>query len=563
MIGETNGLLVMASCGRAGEDSLERHLYPSCPQQTPPPSFSPMRHSLSGKFTILLSATLLAGFGVACSSSSGTAQKGNSGGGGRKGGALASGGVNGSATGGSSGAGASNSGGNATGGNGTTTGSSGIGGYSSGGMSSCTGSGGGTTATCSAPASAVDGVCGLSYGVAESSAPTSGLCAAGRPSQVSGSGPWIWTCTGVEGGATASCSACVGPTVITASTAGASSWAAAKAKQAPVNELPGEFTTPYAQPLSTLAWEDGIYISRDGLSLYATYIPMDLLKAVLDSVSPTLFYLYRRGPTLAGQVFPTNISPPNPWLHADVAIAQRSATSVPFTSWCLSNLHMATGYDLGAFQGDLNTAHTGYDRVVYTDDSLAPGGPKIALLQNVGLSPSPTGMALPSPLNTAGTEFDNPHIELVGGVLALFFDSQDLQGVTGGKHVFYSTSVDNGVSWSSPTEATTVNDTTVTKLGGPAQQPHLYNDGSVWWLYFGAANAADFKQAIYRAPQGTPGDWNSWGAPTLVVSAGTTMGVGEPTVTSHGDLSFVAIYQNGSGTAVDTYDADPWYLPHQ
>ena len=77
------------------------------------------------------------------------------------------------------------------------------------------------------------------------------------------------------------------------------------------------------------------------------------------------------------------------------------------------------------------------------------------------------------------------------------------------------------------------------------------------------ANPADLKQAIYRAPQGTPGDWNSWGAPTLVVSAGTTLGVGEPTVTSHGDLSFVVIYQDGSGTTVDTYDADPWYLPHQ
>jgi len=44
-----------------------------------PSKLRPMRHS---KFTILLSATLLAGFGVACSSSSGTAQKGNSGGGG-------------------------------------------------------------------------------------------------------------------------------------------------------------------------------------------------------------------------------------------------------------------------------------------------------------------------------------------------------------------------------------------------------------------------------------------------------------------------------------------------
>jgi hypothetical protein len=42
-----------------------------------------------------------------------------------------------------------------------------------------------------------------------------------------------------------------------------------------------------------------------------------------------------------------------------------------------------------------------------------------------------------------------------------------------------------------------------------------------------------------------------------------TAGVGEPSLTSRGDLSFVVITRNPSGTAVDTYDADPWLMEHQ
>jgi hypothetical protein len=45
----------------------------------------------------------------------------------------------------------------------------------------------------------------------------------------------------------------------------------------------------------------------------------------------------------------------------------------------------------------------------------------------------------------------------------------------------------------------------------------------------------------------------------VVVSAGTTAGVGEPSLTSR---SFVVITRNPSGTAVDTYDADP-FIEHQ
>jgi len=40
--------------------------------------------------------------------------------------------------------------------------------------------------------------------------------------------------------------------------------------------LPDEYGTPYRQPHSTLAWEDGIFISRDGLHMYAFYAPADM-----------------------------------------------------------------------------------------------------------------------------------------------------------------------------------------------------------------------------------------------------------------------------------------------
>ena len=38
-------------------------------------------------------------------------------------------------------------------------------------------------------------------------------------------------------------------------------------------------------------------------------------------------------------------------------------------------------------------------------------------------------------------------------------------------------------------------------------------------------------------------------------------GVGEPTLTSNGDISFVVIYARPNPTAFDNFDADVWYLP--
>ena len=110
-------------------------------------------------------------------------------------------------------------------------------------------------------------------------------------------------------------------------TASLQSWNATKAAQYPVNELPGEFDAPYQQPLANLAWEDGLYITRDGLTLYATYIQMDILQAVLSGATPATFYEYERG-DLIGQDFSNPISGQTyTWLHADVAMSQRTSVT--------------------------------------------------------------------------------------------------------------------------------------------------------------------------------------------------------------------------------------------
>ena len=57
-------------------------------------------------------------------------------------------------------------------------------------------------------------------------------------------------------------------------------------------------------------------------------------------------------------------------------------------------------------------------------------------------------------------------------------------------------------------------------------------------------NPSDNKPATYRAKQTTAGNWDAWGTRELVVAAGTTAGVVEPTLTARGDLSFVAVTKN-------------------
>jgi hypothetical protein len=353
-------------------------------------------------------------------------------------------------------------------------------------------------------------------------------------------------------------SLCTQSSNVFSGTASLQSWSATKAAQVPVNELPGEFDAPYPQTLANLAWEDGVYITRDGLTLYSTYIPMDALQATLSGATPVSFYKYERGDLIDQDFSNPILGQTYAWLHEDVAMSQRSSVNDPFCNWTLSNLK-GKYYNLGALVGIQDSADKNlFDYFAYTDDSGGQGI-KIKMMKNVGrsLASSASGTLLPSNVDEPGIDQDNPHIELYDRTnpqnLVLFYDSDNKPGGAGGHDIWYSTSSDGGTTWTNPLK--TIN-TSADEI-----QPHLYFDGNIWWLYYAATNPSDGKLAIYRAQQGQAGNWNNWQNKQLVVSAGTAAGVGEPTLTGSGDLSFVVVTHNTTGgTAFDQYDSDPWFM---
>jgi hypothetical protein len=348
---------------------------------------------------------------------------------------------------------------------------------------------------------------------------------------------------------------CPLPAKASSTPASATSWQATETTQIPKNEIPSIYANPYRQPIATLAWEDGVYITRDGLALYTDYFPADVLTALLNGAVPYYTYLYSRGPNL-GQDFSNPFSGALPWYHSDIAYATRASVTQPFSGWSLTQLR-GTYFNRGAPQGiDSLQGNGGFDYFVYTADGTSHI--TIMLLRNTDRSLSGTAMELPANVDDPRYNEDNPHIERYDDTdpnkLVLFFDSDNWPGV-GGHDIWYAVSSDGGVSWSNPKSVKSIN----TKLD--EEQPHLYFDGSQWWLFFTATNPTDGRLAIYRARQGIAKNWDSWVNEQLVVSPGSTLGVGEPTLTAKGDLSFVAVIHNQNGTPTDQWDCDPWFMP--
>lgn len=337
-------------------------------------------------------------------------------------------------------------------------------------------------------------------------------------------------------------------------------WDLAKSEQTPTNSLTSLYNNPTKLSVGTLAWEDGIYISRDGLTLFAQYSQMDLYKATVEDAqaNPNL-YTYKRGPSLGQDLNPpVGLGLTNDWMHSDLAFSTRTSADGDFPAWTLSNVKKGLFND-AAPQGILNASNSSqFDIFVYTDDDNAPSyAPKIRILRNVPRNPTGPGSFLISTAVSAATLYDeNPHIERYDSndpnKLVLFFDSKSRSSSL---DIFYSTSTDGGTTWSAIQAVSTVNSTAT------EHQPHLYFDGSFWWLYLSAYNSDDSKMGIFRYKQGTPGNWNTWQNKELVISAGTSVGVGEPSLTSSGDIAFVVITQNTQNpTATDKYDADPWIM---
>ncbi|MBL7921998.1 MAG: T9SS type A sorting domain-containing protein [Bacteroidia bacterium] len=317
--------------------------------------------------------------------------------------------------------------------------------------------------------------------------------------------------------------------------------------------IPAEFGTPMIQPLSVNGWEDGIFISRDGLNLYSIYIPADALSWTSNG-APCVFTPYQKGPTYGMDLAtsPTTACPM--WLHGDILISSRASTAVPFPAWTLSNLSGPI-FSEGAPQLSMLNS-TVSDLVVYTSNQQPPYNTDIYLIKNSTINPSATGTILAAPVTQTTTE-DNPHLErLSANQLVLFFDSPDRVGGVGGLDLWYALSNDNGVTWNAPQQVSTLN--TIQN----EHQPHLYKDNNnQWWMYYTTPDASG-KYAIYRAQQTTVNNWDSWGPKQLVLGPGNSAGIGEPTLTQNGDLSFVVVYEDANGTPTDKFDADPWFLPH-
>ena len=338
-------------------------------------------------------------------------------------------------------------------------------------------------------------------------------------------------------------------------------WENIKINAMPLVALPDEFGTPHIQPHSTLAWEDGVFISGDGLHLYAFYAPADLLQygqyvaehPVCPDITPFL-----RGPQL-GMDLSTN-----PWgceniLHSDIAYTSRSSTSDAFSPWQLSNIANPYRWD-GAFQS-IDNADGTIDAVVSAYGNLGD----IFWARSTQHNPFfESFVAMPSPINTSAQE-DNAHLERIDeNMLVLLFDNHGVGDAT--TTIKYSISTDNGEIWSEPVE-----------LGGNINagphdiQGHLFNDGNDWWLYF--VSARNGPLSIFRSKHNESINitrtFDSWGTDQLVIApgiikdnSGFIAAVGEPTLTEEGDISFVVVYAtHEEDNPYDRFEIDPWFLP--
>lgn len=337
-------------------------------------------------------------------------------------------------------------------------------------------------------------------------------------------------------------------------------WAAIKAGAQPRVLVP-DFGPPQRLSIATLGWEDGLYISRDGLHLYAFYAPADMISYSeffqqnpnCPDITPFL-----RGPTLNMDLTT------NPWgcpnvLHSDIAYANRSSPDGTFAPWRLSGIAEPYRFEGGfvSLENPDGTIDFVYSKS--TDNNMND----LFWGRHTNHNPSSaSAVPMPSPINTSGQE-DNPHLErLPDGSLVLLFDNHG--GNDPVTTIRFSMSKDNGTTWSPPVELPAPINSGQNNLHG-----HLYFDGRDWWLYF--ASDRNGLLSIFRSRHKNPGKiterFSEWGPveaviePGAVASGGTMIGVGEPTLTRWGDLYFVVVIQATNGNTYDRYDIDPWFVP--
>lgn len=336
----------------------------------------------------------------------------------------------------------------------------------------------------------------------------------------------------------------------------AQDWATIKAESLPIIAIADEYEEPYQQPLSSMGWEDGVHISPDGSSLYCTYVPIDLLSFVLNGDLPNNFSAsYLRDAPTYGMDLTSNPIGSDEWLHSDILYARKNQETGTFDNWVLSDM-ARDFYSEGAPNPLFSEDNSSVEFMLFTSNENETNNTDIRVIAGTSANPSGVGASLSTTINTDYNE-DNPELKRIDeNTLVLFFDSDNLPCGLGDNDIWYSVSQDNGETWSTPANVSSVNSSE------KEHQPFLYQEQSSgdWYLYY-AAYHSDGKLAIFRRSQLTIGDWDSWDSAELVIGAGTSAGVGEPTLTTDGSISFVVIYEDPeANSSYNHYDADAWFV---
>lgn len=311
-----------------------------------------------------------------------------------------------------------------------------------------------------------------------------------------------------------------------------------------------EFQEPFKLPLANLGWEDGLHLSDDALSLYATYIPADMLSFVLNQDDVSNYELYHRGPIFEGSDFSKNpVNANYPWYHSEIIASFRDSIDEPFSQWELYEVSRPI-FSEGAPITVFDERNQKEEYFLFTSNDKDP-------TYDVDIwSKEFDTKDFGSPLVDINTIYneDNPDVNKISeNHLILFFDSDNRPLSQGMHDIWFSESLDNGKSWSEPRNDLSINS------NQKEHQPHLFISEENTYLYYSKYDSTN-KLAIYRSKQVEEGNWLQWTDEELVVSAKNAEGIGEPTVAQNGDLSFVVVSKKDSETQLDIYDADPWYL---
>jgi hypothetical protein len=314
------------------------------------------------------------------------------------------------------------------------------------------------------------------------------------------------------------------------------------------------YGTPYLQSINVPGWEDGLYMTSDGLHLMGFYAPLDMLSwynAFMLNPACFNFDPYYRPPLLGIDTVTNPWACPN-YIHSDIIIASRTSASQNFSSWTSSNLQNPVTWD-GAPDGVLLNSDT-FDVFVFTKDMGGAQHEDIYFTRNVPVNPSMSGAV---PIMSTASQEDNPNITRINDTtLVLLFDRD--------RYIYYAVSTDNGYTWPAATQITNVlNDQSPYDV-----QPNVWFDGANYWVYF-CANDSNGVRSIYKSKQLIQNNWNSWAPKQMVLQPGAVTGgygtvyaVGEPTLTQWGDLSFVVVYGDiASADSTDKFDCDPWFVP--